>query len=84
MSKIEHYLKSCPELARFCSSNGWIDNESLRYSVVMENSHEIVIDIAFEELLMEGSGRLTGRISCSGQLHLFLDQLGRVIRAEVL
>ena len=84
MSKIEHYLKSCPELARFCSSSGWIDNDSLRYTVIMENSHEIVIGIEFEELLMEGSGRLTGRIPCSGQLHLFLDHLGRVVRTEVL
>ena len=84
MSKIEHYLKSCPELARFCSSSGWIDNESLRYTVIMENSHEIVIDIEFEELLMEGPDRITGRIACSGQLQLFLDRLGRVIRTEVL
>lgn len=84
MSKIEHYLKSCPELARFCSSNGWIDNDSLRYTIIMENSHEIVIDIKFEELLTEDSGRLTGRIPCCGQLHLFLDHLGRVVRTEVL
>jgi len=84
MSKIETYLKSCPELARFCSSNGWVDNESLRYTVIMENSREIVINIEFEELLMEGSGRLTRRIPCSGQLHFFLDRFGRVIRTEVL
>jgi len=84
MSKIKHYLKSCPELARLCSSSGWIDNESLRYTVIMENSREIVIDIEFEELLMEGPDRIAGRIPCSGQLHLFLDRLGRVIRTEVL
>ena len=84
MSKIEHYLKSCSELTRFCSRNGWIDNDSLRYTVIMETSNELVIDIEFEELLMESSGNFIGSIHCSGQLHLFLDQLGRVIRVEVL
>ena len=84
MSKIEHYLKSCRELTRFCSRNGCIDNDSLRYTVIMETCNEIVIEIEFDELLMEGSGSLGGRIRCCGQLHLFLDQLGRVIRAEVL
>jgi len=84
MSKIEHYLKSCRELTRFCSRNGCIDNNSLRYTVIMETCNEIVIDIEFEELLMEGSGSPGGRVRCFGQLHLFIDQLGRVIRAEVL
>ncbi len=84
MSKIEHYLKSCRELTRFCSRNGCIDNDSLRYTIIMETSNELVIDIEFEELLMESSGSLSGSIHCVGQLHLFLDQLGRVIRAEVL
>lgn len=84
MSKIEHYLKSCRELSRFCSRNGCIDNDSLRYTVIMETSNELVIDIEFEELLMEGSSSPAGTMRCAGQLHLFLDQLGRVIRAEVL
>ena len=84
MSKIEHHLKSCPELARFCSRSGCIDSDSLRYTVIMENSHEMVINIEFEELLMEASGILAGRVRCFGQLHLFLDQYGRVIRTEVL
>ena len=84
MSKIKQYLKSCRELTRFCSRNGCIDNDSLRYTVLMETSNEIVIDIEFEELLMEGSGNPGRRIRCFGQLHLFLDQLGRVIRTEVL
>ena len=84
MSKIEHYLKSCRELTCFCSRNGWVDNDSLRYSIIMETSNELVIDIEFEELLMESPGNIANRIRCFGQLHLFLDQLGRVIRAEVL
>jgi len=84
MSKIEHYLKSCRELTHFCCRNGCIDTDSLRYTVIMETSNELVLDIEFEELLTEGSGSPGGTMHCAGQLHLFLDQLGRVIRAEVL
>ena len=84
MSKIERYLKSCRELSRFCSRNGCIDNDSLRYTIIMETSNEVVIDIEFEELLTESSGSFIGTMHCVGQLHLFLDQLGRVIRSEVL
>jgi hypothetical protein len=84
MSRIDNYLKSCRDLSRFCSSNGWIDIDSLRYTVVMETSTEIVVQVEFDELLTQGSGNLAERVSCFGQLHLFLDRLGRVIRTEVL
>ena len=84
MSTIENYLKSCHELTCFCSGNGWIDNDSLHFRVVMETENEVFIDIDFVELFMEGSGCRGGKVSCHGQMHLFLDQFGRVIRAEVL
>jgi len=84
MSSIENYLKSCHELACFCSGNGWIDNDSLHFRVIMETENEIFVDIEFEEMFMEGSGCGGGKVSCHGQMHLFLDSCGRVIRAEVL
>ena len=84
MSTIEKYLKSCRELTCFCSGDGWIDNDSLHFRVVMETENEIFIDIEFEEMFMEGSGSRGGKVSCHGQIHLFLDPFGRVIRAEVL
>jgi len=84
MSPIETYLKSCCELSRFCSSKGWIDNKSLHYAICWENDEEVLVDITFDELLMEGAGSLAGRISCSGQMRLYLDSYGQVIRAEIL
>ena len=84
MSTIESYLKSCRELTCFCSGNGWIDNDSLHFRIVMETENEIFVDVEFEEMLMEGSGCRGGKVSCHGQMHLFLDPFGRVIRAEVL
>jgi hypothetical protein len=84
MSIIEHYLKSCRELTRCCSQNGWIDTESLRYSILIETGNELVVKVEFDELLMDGTGSCSRRLPCSGQVHLLLDRVGRIIRAEVL
>ncbi len=84
MSTIEAYLKCCRELSRFCSQNGWIDNDSLHFSVIWESDDEVLVDVKFDELLMEGAGCLAGRVSCFGQLRLYLDPDGKVVRAEIL
>jgi len=84
MSTIETYLKSCRELSRFCSQNGWIDSESLHYALTWVNDNEILVDIGFDELLMEGSENLVGRVSCFGQMRLFLDKYGQVVSSEIL
>jgi len=82
MPSLEKYLKNCSELACFCSQNGWVDHASLRYTVIIESNEELVVDVEFDELLIESSGCKGDRISCFGQVHLFLDRLGRVVRAE--
>jgi hypothetical protein len=84
MTLIESYLKSCLELSRFCSRNGWVDSDSLRFTIVLEIGNEVIVDIEFDELLVADSGGLAGRIRCHGQMHLFTDRYGHVIRAEVL
>ena len=84
MMLIESYLKSCRELSRFCSRNGWIDNDSLRFTIVMEIGNELIVDVEFDELLLADQGGLAGRISCRGQIRLLTDRFGHVIRAEVL
>jgi len=84
MLTVEKYLKNCRELTRFCSRNGWIDSHSLRFTVIVESNEELIVDVEFDELLMESSGYQCDRISCFGQIHLYLDQLGRVVRAEAI
>ena len=84
MSSIEKYLRDCRELTRFCRRNGWVDNTSLRFTIIKESSEELVVEVEFDELLLESSGCESQRIPCSGQVHLFLDRLGRVVRAEAL
>jgi len=84
MSSIETYLKSCRELSRFCSRSGWIDNKSLHYAVTWVSDDEILVDVEFDELLIEGGSSLAGKVSCFGQLRMILDRYGQVIRCEVL
>jgi len=84
MQHIEQYLMSCRELTAFCSQNGWIDNDTLSYEILEENDHQIVAFVQFEEILMEGSGCISGRIPCQGKLCLTLDHYGQVSQAELL
>ena len=84
MTLIESYLRSCGELARFCSRSGWIDEGSVRYTVVMEKGNEIIVNIQFDELLEDETGNRSVRITCTGQLLLYTDRYGHIVRAEAL
>lgn len=84
MQNIERYLMSCRELNAFCSQNGWIDKDSLVCEVIEQDDHQVIAFVKFEEVLMEGSGNITGHIPCEGRLRLKLDRYGEVIEAELL
>jgi hypothetical protein len=84
MQNIERYLLSCRELTAFCSQNGWIDNQSMSYEIIEQNDHHVIAFVQFEEILMEGSGCIAGRVPCQGRLRLTLDRYGQVNHAELL
>lgn len=84
MSLIESYLKSCCELRWFCARDGWIDNDSLRYAIIMETGNGVIVEIEFDELLPESPALPPRRIGCCGQLHLHTDRYGQIMRAEAL
>lgn len=81
---IERFLFSCRDLRAFCSQNGWIDNDTLYFEIVEQNDHQVIALVQFEEILMEGSGRVAGRVPCQGRLRLILDRFGEVSHAELL
>ena len=83
MHDVEKYLLTCRELCRFCSQNGWIDNDTLRFEILQQDKHFVLVNVEFEELLMEGAGCLAGRVSCYGQIRLCLDESGRIVRSEI-
>ncbi|VAW72735.1 hypothetical protein MNBD_GAMMA15-1888 [hydrothermal vent metagenome] len=84
MENIERYLMSCRELTAFCSQNGWIDTKSLYYEIIEQNDHHVIAMVQFEEILLEGSGSVAGRVPCQGRLRLTLDHYGGVSNAELL
>ena len=84
MQNIDRYLLSCRELTAFCSQNGWIDNQSMNYEIIEQNDHHVIAFVQFEEILMEGSGCIAGRIPCQGRLRLTLDRYGQVKHAELV
>jgi hypothetical protein len=81
---IEEYLKSARELSTLCSQNGWIDNETLRYELMEQDDTHAVVNVTFDEVVMEGSGCVADRVSCYGKLRLTLDNSGQVENSEFI
>ena len=81
---IDAYLKTCQELACFCTRNGWIDMHSLRFLILREFGNELIVEIEFDEWLPETQDNGARRIPCRGQLLLVTDHYGHVTRAEAL
>ena len=57
-----------PELASLCSQNGWIDDDTLSYEIIEEEADQWLLAVQFEEIIMEGSGCIAGRIPCYGRV----------------
>lgn len=72
------YLLTCREVSAFCTQNGWIDNDTIRFDVVGRDRDSITVAIYFTEIVMEGSGCVADRIACFGRLKLLTDSEGRV------
>jgi hypothetical protein len=84
MTHLEHYLINCSELSAVCAENGCIDSQSLDYEILEQNDHHVLAFVQFEEVLMEDTGRVVGRIAHQGRLRLTLDRYGQVERAELV
>ncbi|RMD67804.1 MAG: hypothetical protein D6819_10800 [Gammaproteobacteria bacterium] len=68
------YLSKAPELAQFCTQNGWIDNQSLKAEVLEEHPDSLLLAVTFDEVIMEGSGCEATRQPCYGRVRLKLDK----------
>ncbi len=80
---IRDYLRRCRELSRFCSQDGWIDNDSVVYRVIERHEDSVLVAVEFTEVIMEGDDTIAGRVPCFGQLKLAYDAAGKM-RAEVI
>ncbi|MDR2877314.1 MAG: hypothetical protein LBV36_04655 [Chromatiales bacterium] len=84
LPSVDEWMRTSALLNRFCSQNGWIDSDTLRWDLAAENSGWRRSNIHFTEVVMEGSGCVAGRIECFGQVDLRLDAQGRVVDVRVV
>lgn len=81
---LNEYLKNCPEITRFCSQNGWIDNTTLRTDIIERHADEAVVAVYFDEIVMEGAGCVAGTVPCYGRVRVKLDRQGAFAALEVV
>lgn len=82
--KLLDILKNAPELARLCTQNGWIDNDTLRYDVIERQSRSVLLAVQFEEIIMEGAGCVADRKPCYGRVRLKLADDGAYSDIEII
>ncbi len=81
---IAEFLRETPKLSAYCSQNGWIDDDSIRYEIIGCEESEVLIYVTFLESIMEGGGCQADIKSCYGRLRLKLDANGKVMSAQTL
>lgn len=84
MSTLLDYLKTTPKLAKLCTQNGWIDNDSLRYQIIEQSDGQLVLAVEFEEIIMEGSGCVADRKACYGRVRVVKHGTGEIQSIEIL
>ncbi|MCL5669484.1 MAG: hypothetical protein M1392_05860 [Gammaproteobacteria bacterium] len=83
-AELTEFFQRTPRLAELCTQGGWPAPESLKLDIVQQQGAEVVCDVRFDEVIMEGSGCEAGRTPCWGQFRLRLDERGKVAAAELI
>lgn len=82
--RITQWLRSTPLVTEFCTQNGWVDDDTMRYEVRGEDGRGVRINVYFTEVVMEGSGCVADRVDCFGQLALQFDGRGEIVEGRVV
>jgi hypothetical protein len=64
--------------------NGWPDPETIEIETLRHEEDQVLCSVTFDEILMEGSECIAGRVSCWGRFRVQLDANGEVVQAELL
>ncbi len=84
MDPVTDWLAHTSLVSRFCTQNGWVDSDSLRYEIQQQDDRRLRINVRFTEIVMEGSGCVADRVECFGQIELEVDAGGAIVDARVL
>ena len=82
--QIKEFLETCRELTQLTTQNGWIDNDSLKFDIVSQTKDSLLVAVNFNEIIMEGSGCVAGKVGCYGQVKLSLDQDKQIIGINII
>jgi len=83
-AEVLEWLRRAPELARLCSQNGWIDNDTLAAEVVERRPDgTLVVAVTFEEVVVEAAGCVGTRVPCYGRVHVRLMPDGTLSGCEI-
>ncbi len=79
-----NFFACTADLTAVCTQNGWPDPASLHVEILEQRPGELLCAVAFEEVIMEGSGCCAGRIGCWGRYRVELNAAGTIARAEAV
>jgi len=82
--QIKEFLETCRELSQLTTQNGWIDNDSLKFNLLTQNEDNLLVEVYFDEIIMEGSGCVAGKVNCYGRVRLLLGQNGEIVGIDIL
>ena len=83
-SAIQKALECSVELAKLTSQNGWIDSHSLVFEIIDNSQNVCIVNVLFDEILMEGAGCVAGRHACYGQLRMIFSAEGMCEKIEII
>lgn len=67
---IHRFLLRTPALSRFCTQNGWIDDDTLWFEVRDRSAEELHVNVHFHEIIVKGAGCVANRVECYGRVRI--------------
>ncbi len=71
--RLRSVFSTTPILSQLCTQNGWLDPETIEIETLRHEEDQVLCSVTFNEILMEGSVCIAGRVSCWGRFRVQLD-----------
>ena len=68
LNGIHQFLLRTPALSRFCTQNGWIDDDTLWFEIRDRDAQKLQVNVHFDEIIVKGAGCVANRVACFGRI----------------
>jgi hypothetical protein len=68
LNRIHQFLLRTPVLSRFCTQNGWIDDDTLWFEIRDRDAQKLQVNVHFHEIIVKGAGCVANRVECFGRI----------------